>query len=179
MGSSSKALIDKRSLRVIFVGSFLGVPLLSLASPNWLLLQGVGPSWSVIWLLPWSLAHGPLRGALAGFYLGLILDAINHGGVTEVPVLMILGFWWGRIGRFGWPLQISFNLALLAWIGSALLSLSFWVQMLLTQIRNNSDLFNSWSLQTLLLQAVVTSLLAPIFCSWLLLLFRRLPPLVK
>jgi hypothetical protein len=39
--------------------SVLLVLFLSLASPWWLKLQGVPPSWAVLWLLPWAVVEGP------------------------------------------------------------------------------------------------------------------------
>ena len=35
------------------VGSALAVPALTLLSPGWLSLDGVSPSWVVLWLLPY------------------------------------------------------------------------------------------------------------------------------
>ena len=57
------------------VATALVVPWLVLAAPGPLKLAGIPPAWSVLWLLPWALADGPLSGALAGAGLGLLLDA--------------------------------------------------------------------------------------------------------
>ena len=92
----------------------LAVPLLTLASPAFLKIAGVAPSWAVLWLLPWALVDGPRSGAIAGLSLGLVLDALHLGDATEVPVLLLLGWWWGRLGRLGAPIERSFSLGLLA-----------------------------------------------------------------
>ena len=63
----------------ICVASALVVPLMSLASPSWLAIDGVGPAWAVLWLLPWALVDGPVSGALSGVALGLVLDGLNLG----------------------------------------------------------------------------------------------------
>ena len=47
------------------------VPLLVLAAPAPLQLDGTPPSWAVLWLLPWALVDGPLSGAAAGLGLAL------------------------------------------------------------------------------------------------------------
>ena len=83
----------------ICVASALVVPFLTLASPPWLAIDGVGPAWAVLWLLPWALVDGPVSGALSGVALGLVLDGLNLGGVSQVPALLLLGWWWGRLGR--------------------------------------------------------------------------------
>nr|WP_320666798.1 rod shape-determining protein MreD [Prochlorococcus sp. MIT 1307] len=154
------------------MASALAVPLLTFLSPSWFSLMGVGPSWSVLWLLPWALVNGPNSGSLAGFSLGLILDAISIGDGTHVPVLILLGFWWGRIGRRDLLIDSNFSLGCLAWIGSVVLGISFWIQFSLTHIGRQEVLFNSWSLHTILCQAILTGLLAPLACTWLLTLFK-------
>ena len=158
----------------ICVASALLVPILQLASPAWLNLDGVPPSWAVLWLLPWSLVDGPLAGAISGAAIGLVLDGLSLGDVTQVPALVLMGWWWGRIGRRGSPIQRSLNLGLLAWIGSLILGLSVWIQWLL--LGATEGLMQSWALQTTLAQALITGLLAPLVGSWQLLLWRRRAP---
>ena len=158
----------------ICAASALLVPILQLASPAWLNLDGVPPSWAVLWLLPWSLVDGPLAGAISGAAIGLVLDGLSLGDVTQVPALVLMGWWWGRIGRRGPPIQRSLNLGLLAWIGSLILGLSVWIQWLL--LGATEGLMQSWALQTTLAQALITGLLAPLVGSWQLLLWRRRAP---
>ena len=98
----------------ICVASALLVPFLVQASPGWLAIDGVGPAWSVLWLLPWALVDGPVSGALAGLAMGLVLDGLTLGGTTQVPVLLLLGWWWGRLGHRGVTIQRTLNLGLLA-----------------------------------------------------------------
>ncbi|MFN5698771.1 MAG: rod shape-determining protein MreD [Cyanobacteriota bacterium] len=116
----------------------LAVPLLTLASPAFLKIAGVAPSWAVLWLLPWALVDGSLSGGLAGLAVGLLLDALHPSGASLVPGLVLLGWWWGRIGRKGAPIQGSFNLALLALFGTLLLDLSLMIQWLLISWRNHA-----------------------------------------
>ena len=158
----------------ICVASALLVPILQMAAPSWISLDGVPPSWAILWLLPWSLVDGPLAGAISGAAIGLVLDGLSLGDVSQVPALVLMGWWWGRLGRRGPPIQRSLNLGLLAWIGTLILGLSVWLQWLL---RGLSDgLIQSWALHTTLAQALITGLLAPLVGSWQLLLWRRRSP---
>ncbi|MCP4972203.1 MAG: rod shape-determining protein MreD [Prochlorococcus sp.] len=159
------------------VASALVVPWLTLAAPTWLTLSGVGPSWAVLWLLPWALVDGPVSGMVAGLCLGLVLDGLSLGGCSQLPALMSLGWWWGRLGRRGPPIQLSFNLGLLAWLGSCVLGLSLWLQMVWLDFANSSQIQEAWGWHTLMVQAVLTGLIAPMIVSWLLLLWRRRAPL--
>ena len=151
----------------------LAVPLLTLASPGFLKIAGVGPSWAVLWLLPWALVDGPASGAVAGMALGLVLDGLHLGPVSEVPVLVLLGWWWGRLGRRGAPIERSFNLGLLALLGTALLGASVLLQL----HWQGAVLLPPARLQTLAAQSLITALLAPMVCSLLLLLWRQVASL--
>jgi hypothetical protein len=113
------------------VSSALLVPLLTLAAPAWLRIGGAPPVWAVLWLLPWALMEGRLSGALAGVGLGLLLDGLHGGATSLVPGLALLGWWWGRIGRKGPPIERSFGLGVLALLGTLLLDLSLMLQWVL------------------------------------------------
>ena len=160
--------------RVLFAASAVAVVVLHISTPRWFSLTGIAPCWEVLWLLPFSLVYGPSSGCLSGLSLGLILDAMSLGDVTQVPVLVFLGFWWGQLGRRGAPIDRSLTLGLLACIGSVLIGMGIWLQFLLFKIVDHALVFNSWSLHTLLAQVIITSLLAPLICSWLLCIFRPL-----
>jgi rod shape-determining protein MreD len=150
--------------------TLLLVPLLVLAAPAPLQLAGVPPSWAALWLLPWALVDGPLSGALAGVALGLILDGLHAGPVSEVPALTLLGWWWGRLGRRPPPIERSFSLGLLALLGAALQGVLIWVQQLWWGETNVA------ALHTLVAQTLLTGLLAPLLCSLQLLFWRQLSP---
>jgi len=158
----------------ICVASGLLVPLISLAAPSWLSLGGVLPSWAVLWLLPWALVDGPVSGVIAGAAMGLILDGLNVGDASQVPALMLLGWWWGRLGRRGRPIQRSLNLGLLAWIGTMLIGLSLWAQLLVLGV--DAPLAQAFALHTCLAQGLMTGLMAPMIGSWQLLIWRRRTP---
>lgn len=159
----------------------LAVPWLTLAAPGWLSLKGIAPAWAVLWLLPWALVDGPFSGLIAGLSLGLILDGLSLGGASQIPVLVGLGWWWGRLGRRVGLIERSFNLGLLAWIGTSLLGLSlwlqiFWVQTFWLQKTVTGAWLEHWGWRSFLTQALVTGLVAPMLSSWLLLFWRRRSP---
>ena len=151
----------------------LVVPLLTLASPALLKLGGVPPSWAVLWLLPWALVDGPASGAIAGLALGLVLDGLHLGSASEVPALALLGWWWGRLGRRGVPIERSFSLGLLALLGTGLLGAS----LLLQQHWLGALPVPLVGVHTLVAQSLITALLAPVLCSLLLLRWRRVAEL--
>ncbi|MFQ6538558.1 hypothetical protein [Aphanothece stagnina] len=152
------------------VATALLVPFLVLASPGAVKLAGVPPSWAVLWLLPWALVDGPLSGAFAGLGLGLMLDALVLGEVTQIPALILLGWWWGRLGRKGPPIERSFSLGLLALLGTALVGAT----VLLQQLWRGQ--LGEGALHTLCAQTLLTALLAPMLCSLQLLLWRQQAP---
>jgi len=159
----------------ICVASALVVPLLSLAQPAWLTLSGVAPSWAVLWLLPWALVEGPVSGSIAGAALALVLDGLGGDALTLLPALTLLGWWFGRLGRRGRPIQRSLNLGLLAWIGAMVVGVSLWLQLRLVQ-GPDASVLQHWAWHLCLTQALITGLLAPMIVSWQLLVWRRRSP---
>ena len=86
---------------MIFVFTVICCQFFIFFSPKWLTLQGVSPSWSILWLLPWSLSKGKFFGLVAGFCLGLFLDGISTSGASHLPAMIFLGYWWGQLGSQG------------------------------------------------------------------------------
>jgi len=128
----------------------------------------------MLWLLPWALVDGPVSGGIAGAALGLVLDGLSLGDSSQIPAFVLMGWWWGRLGRRGQPIQRSLNIGLLAWIGTLVLGLSLWLQLLM--LGSSDALLQAWALHTTLAQALITGLLAPMVGSWQLLLWRRRAP---
>ena len=162
----------------MYLVSGLYVPILYLWSPKWLTLQGVGPSWAVLWLLPWVLDKNKISGLFDGFCLGLLLDAISVGSASQIPALMFLGYWWSSDKRKNTPLELSLNLGLHALLGSMISGLTIWAQRFFLGALEASPWLHGWALHTLFAQSILTGLLAPIICSWIL-LTRRAPKQAK
>ncbi len=172
MGTSSKALTVRYTKSAVIASAIL-VPCLALINPRLLAINGVGPSWVVLWLLPWSLAGGPLLGSFAGLCLGLLLDSISLYGATQIPALIVLGFWWGRLGKVSSATHNNLSLGLLAYMGSFCVGISLWLQFYLRHLQISFEIFHSWSFQTILSQSLITGLLSPIISFWLLLYFKN------
>ena len=124
-----------------------------------------------------SLVDGPISGALAGAALGLVLDGLTLDGLTLVPALLGLGWWWGRIGRRASPVQRSFNLGLLALLGTAMLGLTLLLQLLIAGGGVLEPSLWAWGLHTLTCQTLVTGVLAPMLVSLQMLFWRRRVPI--
>jgi rod shape-determining protein MreD len=127
-------VISLPSTRVLAQASVLLVPLLSLASPGWLQLNGMEPAWAVFWLLPWSLMEDRLSALFAALTLGLLLDALHPGPVSLLPGLLLLAWWWSGLGRRR-PPRNSLILGLLALLGTAFLDLTLLLQWMLQSWR--------------------------------------------
>ena len=140
---------------------------LSLASPWWLKLQGVPPSWTWRWLRPWAVVEGPWAGDVADLGIGMFLDSLQAPGPTAVPVLVLLGLWWGQFVSARRPLERSTTLGLLALLGTLLLNGSYALQL---QWRGERALA-AWQLS--IAQALFTALLAPMIFALLVLFWRR------
>ena len=154
--------------------SFLIIPLIIYWNPSWLSLMGYQAYWPIFWLLPWALIHGPYKAMLFGFLLGFTLDTINADLYTQIPGLMICGFWFGKLGSF-----IQFNNAplrfgLIAAIGSLICGIIYFCQIVVLHLIGNSPLwFFSFGFQNIFSQVFLTGLFAPVFCKWLYVIFSK------
>tara|TARA_Y100001933_G_scaffold206588_1_gene209502 strand:+ start:116 stop:634 length:519 start_codon:yes stop_codon:yes gene_type:complete len=154
--------------------SFLLMPIVIFWNPPWLSLMGYQAYWPIFWLLPWALIHGPIKSMLLGFFLGFILDTIHADLFTQIPGLMICGFWFGKVGSLNQfnnsPLQFGLTSA----IGSLICSGTYFFQIVIKLLLENSPLWLfSYGVQNIFAQVFLTSLLAPVFCKWLYCLFSK------
>jgi len=138
--------------------SFLLIPLLSLWNPIWFSVMGVQPYWPIFWLLPWSILNGPINGLIIGFIIGTILDSINNDIYTQVPGLLICGFWFGKLGK----LKYRYQYGLLASLGSLICGLIYFLQLILNNYQKNPDWLFSFGLKTIFGQILLTGLFAPV-----------------
>ncbi|WP_269621957.1 rod shape-determining protein MreD [Prochlorococcus marinus] len=164
-----------RKLKKKIVYQFLAflVPLFTFLSPPWLLISGIGPRWAQLWLLPWALEEGPVSGAFAGLYLGLVLDGMNLAGSTQIPALILLGLWWGRLGRKENYVYKKFSLGFFAWLGVFVSGLSIWLQTIFFVQKNLFFIFNAWFLHNLFAGAILNALIAPLLCPLIMKYFLR------
>ena len=154
--------------------SFLIIPLLIFWNPSWISLMGYQAYWPIFWLLPWALINGPFKSMLVGFLLGFVLDTVNADSFTQIPGLMISGFWFGKIGGLNQFNNRPLHFGLTAAIGSFICGLIYFCQMVVKLSLENSPLwFFSYGLQNIFAQVFLTSLLAPVFCKWLYFWFSK------
>ena len=152
--------------------SFFLVPLLFLWNPAFFSFMGSQPYWPIFWLLPWAVINGPIETIFMGLLLGLVLDAINNDNITEIPGLVICGFWFGRVGIVNQFDFTPFKYGLTASIGSLICGIIYFCQILLGLIFENNYLgLFQFGIKNIFAQVLLTGLLAPIFCSWLYRLF--------
>tara|TARA_Y100001968_G_scaffold105292_2_gene95169 strand:+ start:923 stop:1420 length:498 start_codon:yes stop_codon:yes gene_type:complete len=155
--------------RQFFLISLFLVLFLEFINPKWLTLFGLGPSWAVLWLLPWALQNGQLAGLYSGLCIGLLLDGIILEGITQIPVFCFLGFWWGRLGSRTLEFNRIFSLGILAWLGTVIYGMSILCQ---NYILHSINLFD-WGMVNIFSQSILTGLLAPVFCSRMLIFMQQ------
>ena len=154
--------------------SFLIIPLVIFWNPSWLSVMGYQAYWPIFWLLPWAIIHGPFKSMILGFLLGFTLDTINADVYTQIPGLMICGFWFGKVGNLNKSNNSPLRFGLSAAIGSLICGSTYFVQMVVKLLLENSPLWLfSYGVQHIFAQVFLTSLLAPVFCKWLYFLFSK------
>ena len=154
--------------------SFIFVPLVYLWDPNWLGFLGIQPYWPLFWLLPWSIMHGSFNGFIAGLFLGLTLDSISpDSSFTQIPGLAFCGIWFGKLSTCSNVFVCHFRYGLICSISSLLCSTLYFSQILIKNFSDKSIFLYSPSIKNIFAQLFITGLLAPLFCSWLLRLFKR------
>ena len=164
----NKFFIKKLSL--IF---FLFIPIIFLWHPNWLGFLGVQPYWPLFRLLPWSMIHGSRNGIIFGLFLGLILDSLTlDGNFTQIPGLILCGFWFGRIKTHSDALVGHFRNGLICSIGSFLCGTLYFSQILFKNFSNIDFLLFISSIQNILAEVFLTGFFAPLICSQLLRMFK-------
>ena len=147
---------------------FIFIPIIFLWHPNWLGFLGIQPYWPLFWLLPWSMINGSIKGVIFGLFLGLILDSITlDSNFTQIPGLIICGFWFGKIGFPRDFLVGHFRYGLVCSLGSFLCGTIYFLQILFKNFSNSNLLMFIPSFQNILAEVFLTGFFAPLFCSQL------------
>ena len=167
--------MNKFFLKNLSLISFIFIPLIYLWNPNWLGILGIQPYWPLFWLLPWCMIHGSISGFIVALSLGLTLDSISPDqSFTQIPGLIVCGVWFGRLSTSSNIVVEHFRYGLVCSIGSFLCGIIYFSQILVKNISHNNIFLYLPSFQNIFVQVFITGLLAPLFCSWLLFLFKRL-----
>ena len=165
--------MDKFLKKNLSFFSFLLIPILFLWHPNWIGILGIQPYWPLFWLLPWSMIHGSRNGLVVGLLIGLVLDAISpDGSFTQIPGLILCGWWFGQIRICRNFLVGHFRHGLICSIGSFICSFIYFFQIFIKNFPVNNFLFFLPSLTNIFAQVFLTGFFAPLICSQLLGLFR-------
>ena len=152
---------------------FISIPIIFLLHPSWLGFMGIQPYWPLLWLLPWSMINGSISGLLFGFFIGLILDSITlDNDFTQIPGLVLCGFWFGRIKLHSNILIGHFRYGLITSIGSFLCGTLYFLQILFKNLTDSTFLLFIPSLQNILAEVFLTGFFAPLICSKLLRIFK-------
>ena len=153
--------------------SFIFVPVIFLWHPNWLGILGIQPYWPLFWLLPWSMLYGKNNGLITGLLLGLTLDSISVGnGFSQIPGLIICGFWFGRITISSNALVGHFKNGLICALGSLLCGILMLFQIFVKSSPDNSFLLIFPGIRNILAQVFLTGIYAPLICSQLYRFFK-------
>jgi len=152
---------------------FIFIPIIFLWHPSWLGLFGIQPYWPLFWLLPWSMINGSINGLIFGFFLGLILDSVSlESNFTQIPGLVLCGFWFGRIRIHVDILVEHFRYGLVCSLGSFLCGSLYFLQILSKNFSDSAFLLFIPSFQNILAEVFLTGLFAPLICSQLLRIFK-------
>ena len=158
-----------KKLSIVF---FIFVPIIFLWHPSWLGLLGVQPYWPLFWLLPWSIINGSMNGMIFGLFLGLILDSLTLNNFTQIPGLILCGFWFGRIRLHDDILVGHFRYGLICSFASVLCGTIYFMQILLKNFSDSTFLLFIPSVQNILAEVFLTGFFAPFICSKLLKMFK-------
>ena len=160
-----------KKLSLIF---FVLVPIIFLWHPNWIGFLGVQPYWPLFWLLPWSMINGSINGLIYGLFLGIILDSLTlDSNFTQIPGLILCGFWFGRIKIHSNILVGHFRYGLICILGSFLCGTIYFLQILFKNLSDSSFFLFMPSIQNILAEVFLTGIYAPLICSKLLRVFKN------
>ena len=152
---------------------FTFIPIIFLWHPNWLGLVGVQPYWPLLWLLPWSMIYGSINGIIFGLFLGLILDSLTlDSNFTQIPGLILCGFFFGRVKLHNHILVGHFRYGLICSFGSFLCGTLYILQILIKNFSDRTFLLFIPSIQNIFAEVFLTGLFAPLICSQLLRIFK-------
>ena len=160
----------KNKLPIIF---FTFIPIIFFWHPNWLGFLGVQPYWPLFWLLPWSMINGSTLGMIFGLFLGLILDSLTaDSNFTQIPGLILCGFFFGRIKLHSNFLLGHFRYGLICSLGSFLCGTLYFSQIMLKNFSDNYFLLFFPSVKNILAEVFLTGFFAPLICSQLFRIFK-------
>ena len=117
--------------------------------------------------------NGSINGLILGLFLGLILDSLTlDNNFTQIPGLILCGFWFGRIKSHSDIFVGHFRYGLICSFGSFLCGTIYFVQILIKNFSDGSFLAFLPSMQNILAELFLTGFFAPLICSQLFRIFK-------
>ncbi len=159
--------------KILIFSTAICLPLLIIASPNWLKINGISPCWPVIFLLPFSIKNNPWKSSIASILLGIFIDSFTVSDASYIPSLLFLSLAWRQYGLHNKKIDLFFNVGLMAMLGTAVVGLSIWFQKIIFHSMLRNNWFHSWSINVLIAEVIITGLVAPLFSSWLLFTYKK------
>ncbi len=145
----------------ITVGSaFLCLMILPTRFPGMELL-GIGPNWTVIWVVVWSVKRTTFEGICAGIVLGLLQDAMTSPDPTHALSLGIVGGLTGMLQKQRFIQEDFISIALIVF-GMAVLAETIFASQL--TLMGNAVAADIWAYfqKVALASAILSSLWAPV-----------------
>jgi len=161
--------MNKLFTKKLSIISLIFIPIIFLWHPNWLGFLGFQPYWPLFWLLPWAMINGSISGLIFGLFLGLILDSLTlDNNFTQIPGLILCGFWFGRIKLHSDIFLGHFRYGLICSFGSFLCGTLYCLQILFRNFSEINSLMLIPSVKNTLAEVFLTGFFAPFICSQLL-----------
>tara|TARA_Y100001968_G_scaffold183227_1_gene167873 strand:- start:100 stop:606 length:507 start_codon:yes stop_codon:yes gene_type:complete len=149
------------------------LPVFIISSPDWLEINGIGPCWPVIILLPFSLKSSPWISAITSIFLASFMDSFTVSEATYIPSLLLLSLLWSRYALHNKKIELFSHLGLMSILGTGVVGFSMWAQKIILNTTLRDNWFHSWSFYVLICEMIITGLVAPFFSSWLIFAYKK------
>jgi rod shape-determining protein MreD len=146
----------------IITGTILFCLLMLYARIPGMMLLGISPHWTIIWLVAWSVNRKVKQAAIAGLCLGLIHDSLTVGGFpTHVIGLVTVGVMTSRLQKDKYIREDFISIALIVFLMVLIHETTMMAQY---SLRNLDNLSYLWLYHgaIALASAVLSSLWAPV-----------------
>ncbi|GAB1543095.1 rod shape-determining protein MreD [Scytonema sp. NUACC21] len=124
-------------------------------------LLGIGPNWTVIWVVAWSVKRTAFEGACAGIVLGLLQDAMTSPDPTHALSLGIVGGLTGMLQKQRFIEEDFISIALIVFGMAVLAETIFASQLTFMGDAMAADIWNYFQ-RVALASAILSSLWAPV-----------------
>ena len=165
--------MNRNNKKILIFLTVMCLPVLIISSPDWMKINGIGPCWPVVILLPFSLKSAPWISAIASIFLASFIDSFTVSEATYIPSLFFLSLVWSRYGLHNKKIELFLNLGLMAILGTGVVGFSIWVQKIMLNTTLRDNWFHAWSFYALICEMIITGLVAPFFSSWLLFTYKK------